>query len=100
MTPPWLAIALVAAVTAALRVLPVLPARAALPPVGERLLRYTAPAILAALATPPFIIASDSTDLPARVAAGLTATLTAWYTRSVALTVVAGVVAIIIVGAT
>lgn len=65
-----------------------------LPPVLERAFRHVAPAVLAALAVPTFVAPQGTLTLvPSHLAAGVVGGLTAWRTRSLPATLVAGLAA-------
>ena len=66
----------------------------------QRLLRQIPPAALASLVVPALVRPHGSFDLAqGRLAAGVLAGLVAWRTRSVALTLVVGLVALIVIEA-
>lgn len=93
MTSTWFAIVVAGAGTYAMRAsfLAVAHRMAEVPPGLARLLRQIPPAALAALVVPALVSPGGDLDLlQPRSAAGAIAALIAWRTRSVALTLVAG----------
>jgi branched chain amino acid efflux pump len=63
-----------------------------LPPAVHRVLRQIPPAALAAIVIPALVRPEDSIDLwQPRLWAGVAATLVAWRTRNIALTLVVGI---------
>ena len=70
------------------------------PPSVQRVLRQIPPAALASLVIPAFLRPEGHLDLfQSRLVAGLRATLVAWRTKSVALTLVVGVGAVMLLDA-
>jgi len=70
------------------------------PPSVQRVLRQIPPAALASLVLPALVHHDGSFDLwNARVAAGLLATLVAWRTRNVGLTLIVGMAALLLLQA-
>ena len=70
------------------------------PPAVQRVLRQIPPAALASLVIPAFVRPEGEFDLlQPRLAAGLLATLVAWRTRNIALTLVVGMGALMILDA-
>jgi branched chain amino acid efflux pump len=70
------------------------------PPGVERLLRQIPPAALASLVVPAFVRPHGSLDLTQpRLVAGALATFVAWRTNSVALTLVVGMGAVVLLDA-
>jgi len=94
----WGTIGAVALVTFAFRVsLLHLFGRVEVPPSVERALRFVPPAVLAVLVLPALVYPEGALDLSltnARLWAGLLAAGTAWGTRSVVLTLAAGMLAL------
>jgi len=88
----WLVIGGIGAGTYAMRASLILLFRdAGVPPVLERALRYVGPAVLSAIAVPGLLAPGGTLDPTGlRVPAGLVAGLVAWRTRSLLLTLVAG----------
>ncbi len=73
---------------------------ATVPPGVQRLLRQIPPAALASLVVPAFVRPHGSLDLTQpRLAAGVLATIVAWRTGSVALTLVVGMAAVVLLEA-
>ncbi len=73
--------------------------RVDVPPLVRRALRFVPPAVLSALILPALLMPSGTLDLTLgneRWLAGLVAILVAWRTRSVLLTILAGVAALVI----
>ncbi len=89
----WLTIFGMALVTYACRALPLLSLRGAINPTLERFMRYVPPAIFAALITPDLLIPRGSLHLDAQLAAGLFGVAVAWFSRNMALTIAAGLLA-------
>ena len=70
------------------------------PPAVQRVLRQIPPAALASLVIPAFLRPEGHFDLlQPRLAAGLLATLVAWRTRNIALTLVIGMGALMVLDA-
>ena len=70
------------------------------PPAVQRVLRQIPPAALAAIVIPAFLRPEAHFDLfQPRLAAGLLATLVAWRTRNIALTLVVGMGAVMLLDA-
>lgn len=93
----WLAIALMAAGTLAIRwSFPLVAGRmTAVPPPVERALRMIPPAALAALCVPAFVRPDGSVDpWSAELGAAILAGAVAWRTRSVPLTLAVGMIAV------
>ena len=73
---------------------------AQVPPGVQRLLRQIPPAALASLVLPALVRPGGTLDLTQpRFAAGVLATFVAWRTRSVTLTLVAGMAAVVLLDA-
>ena len=92
----WIVIILMGLVTYGLRLsLIALMGRAEVPPLISRGLRFVPPAVLSAIILPELLQPGGKLNLTlsnARLLAGLLATLVAWRTRNVLLTVGAGMV--------
>lgn len=86
----WLTIFGMALVTYATRVIPLLTMRSKFDPRLERFLSYVPPAIFAALIVPAIFAPNSSLDLGAGMAAGLLGILIAYFSRNMAVTIVAG----------
>jgi branched-subunit amino acid transport protein len=70
------------------------------PPAVQRVLRQIPPAALASLVIPAFVRPEGHFDLlQPRLAAGLVATVVAWKTKSVALTLVVGMATLMLLDA-
>ncbi len=73
--------------------------RVDVPPLVRRALRFVPPAVLSALIVPALLMPSGTLDLSLgneRWLAGLAAILVAWRTKSVLLTILAGIAALVI----
>ncbi len=73
--------------------------RVDVPPLVRRALRFVPPAVLSALIVPALLMPSGTLDLTLgneRWLAGLIAILVAWRTKSVLLTILAGIAALVI----
>ena len=102
MSDVWLAIVLSGAGTYAMRAsfIAVAHRMAEVPPGVQRLLRQIPPAALASIVVPALVRPEGSLDLvQPRLAAGLVAAAVAWRTRSVALTLVAGMAVVMVLEA-
>lgn len=90
----WLTIAAMAAVTFVLRALPLVTMGGELPGWLRRWLSYVPVAIFTALVLPPLLVAGDPSRLVvgAPLLAGLAGAVVAYTTRSVLLTILAGMV--------
>lgn len=100
MSEVWIAVVLAGAGTYALRASFLVFARrlANLPPLATRVLRQIPPAVLAALVVPALVRPDAALDLwQPRLLAGLVAALVSWRTRNIALTLVAGMGALLLV---
>lgn len=90
----WLVILAVSAVTFTMRMSFIAVVKPhAIPPAVQRLLRYVAPAVLAAIVVPPILIRADALDLGPdnpRLVAAAVAVVIAWFGRSVVATVAGG----------
>ena len=87
----WLILLAMAIVTYATRALPLLSPWREPHPSLQRVLRYLPPAIFAALIVPPIVMPGGSRmELGLTLWAGLVGAAVAWRTRSMALTIVAG----------
>jgi branched-subunit amino acid transport protein len=93
----WLVVGM-GAITFALRLLPILFSdRADLPPILRRGLRMVPAAVLSALIVPDLLLRDGQVVVSAanpRLLAGLLAALVAWRTKNIALTLIAGMVAL------
>lgn len=94
----WIAILVAGLATFALRFARVgALGKVTLPPLLVRGLRFVPPAVLTAIVVPELVLPGGQLNLSLgnpRLLAGLLATLVAWVSRSVALTVVAGMLAL------
>ena len=98
MSRVWTAIVLAGAGTFAMRASFLVAAErlASVPPLVSRLLRQIPPAALAAIVVPALVRPEGSLDLlHPRLAAGAVAAVVAWRTRNVALTLLAGMGALL-----
>lgn len=88
----WLVVGAIGAGTWALRASLILLFRdAAIPPVLERAFRYVGPSVLAALSIPGLLAPDGAFDLTTlRVPAGIVAGFVAWRTKSLLVTLLAG----------
>jgi branched-subunit amino acid transport protein len=90
----WILLLAMGAVTYASRIVMIaLLGRIAMPDLVRRALRYVPPAVLSAIIAPALLRPAGPWDLSLgneRLLAGLAATLVAWRTRNIVLTVVAG----------
>ena len=69
------------------------------PQTMRRALHYVPPAVLSAIIFPELIYPSGNLDLTlgnTRLLAGIIATLVAWYTKNILLTILAGMAALVI----
>ena len=69
------------------------------PETMRRALHYVPPAVLSAIIFPELLYRSNSLDLSfgnIRLFAGITAILVAWYTKNTLLTILAGMIALLI----
>jgi branched-subunit amino acid transport protein len=102
MSTIWIAIVLAGIGTYAMRVSFLVFAHrlADVPPSIQRVLRQIPPAALAAIVIPAFLRPEDSLDLwQPRCLAGVVASLIAWRTRNIALTLVVGIAVVMVVDA-
>ncbi|MFB6129875.1 MAG: AzlD domain-containing protein [Salinigranum sp.] len=91
----WVIVTVVAVVSLAFRLsfFLLFERREEIPPWAERVLRYVAPAVLAALVVPKVLYVGGSVSLVnPRLAAGLVAAVVAWRTENLAITVAVGMV--------
>lgn len=99
----WLIIAAMGLVTYALRFSMIaLAGRVELPPLVKRGLRFVPPAVLSAIILPELLYPGGAFMLTLtniRLLAGVLATLVAWRTRNVLVTIAAGMAAFWILGA-
>lgn len=98
MSRAWIAVAVIGAGTYAMRAsfLAVADRMTQVPPAVARLLRQIPPAVLAAIVVPALVRPGGHLDLAQpRLVAGVLAAVVAWRTRSVALTLVAGMAVLV-----
>ncbi len=99
----WLIIIAMGAVTFGIRLLPiVLLGRIEIPLVVQRALRFVPPAVLSAIVAPELLMPGGQFNLSlgnARLIAGVLATLVAWRTKNVLLTIAVGMIALWALGA-
>lgn len=70
-----------------------------IPPTLRRALRFVPPAVLTAIVFPELMMHAGQLDISfgnARLLAGVVAVLTAWFTRSILLTILAGMAALLL----
>ena len=70
-----------------------------IPQTMRRALHYVPPAVLSAIIFPELLYHTDQLDLSlnnTRLLAGIIATLVAWYTKNTLLTILAGMIALLI----
>lgn len=94
MSPTWVTILVAGAATFAMRASFIVAARhlGSVPPAIQRLLRQIPAAALASLVVPAVVRPNGTFDLAQpRFAAGALAGVVAWYTKSVPLTLIAGI---------
>ena len=89
----WLTIIGMALVTYAARALPLLTMNGTPSMAAERLMRYVPPSVLAALVVPALFLSGTQLQSGSLLWAGLLGVLVAWFTRNIALTIVAGLAA-------
>ncbi len=96
----WLVIAVGGLLTFAMRFSFIyLLGRVEVPPIVQRALRLVPPAVLSALIMPGLLMPSGTLDLTLgnhRWLAGLVAILVAWRTKSILLTILGGIIALLI----
>ena len=94
----WLIIIAMGVVTFGIRWLPiVLLGRIEIPLVVQRALRFVPPAVLSAIIAPELLMSSGQVNLSlgnARLIAGVLATVVAWRTKNVLLTIAVGMIAL------
>ena len=94
----WLIIIAMGVVTFGIRLLPiVLLGRIEIPVVVQRALRFVPPAVLSAIIAPELLMLGGQFNLSlgnARLIAGVIATLVAWRTKNVLLTIAVGMIAL------
>ena len=94
----WLIIIAMGVVTFGIRLLPiVLLGRIEIPLVVQRALRFVPPAVLSAIIAPELLMSSGQVNLSlgnARLIAGVLATVVAWRTKNVLLTIAVGMIAL------
>lgn len=92
----WLIILAMGIVTFGIRLLPiVLLGRIEIPLVVQRALRFVPPAVLSAIVAPELLMPGGEFSLSldnARLIAGVIATIVAWRTKNVLLTIAAGMI--------
>lgn len=92
----WLIIIAMGVVTFGIRLLPiVLLGRIEIPLVVQRALRFVPPAVLSAIVAPELLMPGGEFSLSldnARLIAGVIATIVAWRTKNVLLTIAAGMI--------
>lgn len=98
----WLIIIAMGVVTFGIRLLPiVLLGRIEIPLVVQRALRFVPPAVLSAIIAPELLMSSGQVNLSmgnARLIAGVLATVVAWRTKNVLLTIAVGMIALWVLG--
>jgi branched-subunit amino acid transport protein len=99
----WLIIIAMGIVTFGIRLLPiVLLGRIEIPLVVQRALRFVPPAVLSAIIAPELLMPGGQLNVSpgnARLIAGLLATVVAWRTKNVLLTIAVGMIALWVLGA-
>ena len=99
----WLIIIAMGVVTFGIRLLPiVLLGRIEIPVVVQRALRFVPPAVLSAIIAPELLMPGGQVSLSlgnARLIAGVLATIVAWRTKNVLLTIAVGMIALWVLGA-
>lgn len=99
----WLIIIAMGLVTFGIRLLPiVLLGRIEIPLVVQRALRFVPPAVLSAIIAPELLMPGGQLNVSpgnARLIAGLLATVVAWRTKNVLLTIAVGMIALWVLGA-
>ncbi|MFN8598404.1 MAG: AzlD domain-containing protein [Anaerolineae bacterium] len=94
----WLIIIAMGVVTFGIRLLPiVLLGRVEIPLVVQRALRFVPPAVLSAIVAPELLMPGGQFNLSlgnARLIAGVLATVVAWRTKNVLLTIAVGMIAL------
>ena len=99
----WLVIIAMGVVTFGIRLLPiVLLGRIEIPLVVQRALRFVPPAVLSAIIAPELLMPGGQVNLSlgnARLIAGVLATIVAWRTKNVLLTIAVGMIALWVLGA-
>ncbi len=99
----WLIILAMGVVTFGIRLLPiVLLGRIEIPLVVQRALRFVPPAVLSAIIAPELLMSGGQVDISlgnARLIAGVLATLVAWRTKNVLLTIAVGMIALWVLSA-
>ena len=99
----WLIIIAMGVVTFGIRLLPiVLLGRIEIPVVVQRALRFVPPAVLSAIIAPELLMPGGQVNLSlgnARLIAGVLATIVAWRTKNVLLTIAVGMIALWVLGA-
>lgn len=99
----WLIIIAMGIVTYGIRLLPIaLLGRIEIPPLVQRALRFVPPAVLSAIVAPELLMPGGQFDVSpgnARLIAGVIATLVAWRTKNVLLTIAVGMIALWVLNA-
>lgn len=99
----WLIILAMGVVTFGIRLLPiVLLGRIEIPLVVQRALRFVPPAVLSAIVAPELLMPGGQVDISlgnARLIAGVLATVVAWRTKNVLLTIAVGMIALWVLSA-
>ena len=94
----WLVIIAMGVVTFGIRLLPiVLLGRIEIPLVVQRALRFVPPAVLSAIIAPELLMSGGQVNLSlgnVRLIAGVLATIVAWLTKNVLLTIAVGMIAL------
>jgi len=70
-----------------------------IPPTMRKALHYVPPAVLSAITVPALVYQSNHLDLTlgnTRLLAGIVAILVAWYTKNTLLTILAGMIALLL----
>ncbi len=95
----WLVMLGMMLVTYGMRVLPLVAVRVKPSPAFEQLLSYVPPAVFAALIVPEFIIPHGKLEFGPALFAGAIGVLVAWRTQNMALTILAGIGAFVLLHA-
>ena len=92
----WLTFLGMMVVTYGVRVLPLVAVRAKPSPAFEEFLRYVPPAVFAALIVPELVVPNGRLEFGPAFFAGIIGVLVAWRTQNMALTILAGVGAFVL----
>lgn len=92
----WLVFLGMFVVTYGVRALPLVAVRVKPSPAFEQFLRYVPPAVFAALIVPELIVPGGRLEIGPAFFAGIIGVLVAWLTRNMALTILAGVGAFVV----